>query len=370
METVKTRQTNPLAAARLLLLAAFGLLLGGCLEVETLIKVNQDGSGTVEERFLLGAQLSQIVASSGDQGQSSPVDKEDLRQRATKMGKGVGLKSAEPISDGERQGYLAIFEFQDINQLRINQNPGDKASSPGMQQQETVEEFVTFQFTPGDPAELKIISPEAEFTSDGDAPTLGGGNDGSMGMMKAMLKEMRIAMAIEVSGEIRGTNASYHEGRRITLMELDFGKLIEDADRFEELAQANPQTIGEMQELMEGIEGIKVQLEPELWVSFGAAPPAVDQAPVAATPIPPAQAIPFTPAAPDRPYAWHDIAVAKASDYLLTLAEVTDDSGAIKGLLLRADADQLAIRRAASEGGGEMTFAIGRVRRLRVFHNR
>jgi hypothetical protein len=268
-------QTIP--ALRLLLLALLALILVGCMEVETLVKVNPDGSGQVEERFLMGSQLSAMAAGLGSTGEgSSAFNKRELSQRASEMGKGVELASAEAIQEGGRQGYLAVFAFDDINELRINQNPSDKAAAPGMEQQ-TVEEFITFQFTPGDPAELKIISPEPEFTPEEDAADKGGmggmgdADPAMLGMMKEMFKDMRIAMAIEVNGEIQKTNAAYQQGNRLTLMELDFGKLVGDMENFKALAQANPQSVAEAQELTKGMEGIKVQLEPELLVRFGKA---------------------------------------------------------------------------------------------------
>ncbi len=257
------------------------LLLSGCIEVETVVKVNADGSGTVEERVLMGAALLGLAAGMGESG--SLLDQEALRRQAATMGSGVTLQSAEAISDGPRQGYRARYTFSDINQLRVNQNPGDKTPFPSEEEEVTPEEYITFRFTPGNPAELLILSEEPTFGDDAAEGLPGdpaeesdeseGGMEGmddpdSLAMMQELFKEMRFSLVIEVAGDVVESNASHRDGSRITMMELDFGKLMGDFEKFQKLSTANPQTIAEVQAMMEGVEGLKMQLEPELRVRF------------------------------------------------------------------------------------------------------
>ena len=75
-------------------------------------------------------------------------------------------------------------------------------------------------------------------------------------------------MAVEVEGSIIDTNALYREGSRITIMELDFGKLLENEEQFQKLTRANPETLEETKELFKDIPGMKVELQDTLKITF------------------------------------------------------------------------------------------------------
>ena len=47
-----------------------------------------------------------------------------------------------------------------------------------------------------------------------------------MMMMQQMFKDMKISLAVEVAGRIVETNAEYRDGSRVTLMEMDFNKVL------------------------------------------------------------------------------------------------------------------------------------------------
>ncbi len=267
-------------------------LITGCFSIETVVHVNKDGSGTVTEKMLMGrmfveqmkAMASQMGSMGGDAagGGFALLDEEKLRARAARMGEGVSLVKAEPVSNAKGEGYKALFAFTDVRKLRLNQNPGDvMPSSPG-EEAPPAEEFIVFAFDAGSTSILKITMPE-ESDDEGagesmtDDESFGGMDEGEVGnpddeamaeQMKMMFKDMRISMAVEVEGEIVDTNASHREGSRITLMELDFGKLLENPEKFEALQSAEGQNLQEVKKLMEDLPGIKVELNPELKVSF------------------------------------------------------------------------------------------------------
>ena len=89
-----------------------------------------------------------------------------------------------------------------------------------------------------------------------------------LAMMREMLKGARIHMAVAVEGAITETNASYLDGNRITLIDIDFDLLLEDEEQLELLSNANPQTTAEVKALLEGIDGIKVETTEEIIVRF------------------------------------------------------------------------------------------------------
>jgi len=361
---------------RLIFLFLATLLLSGCLDIETLVRVRPDGSGQIEERFLMGAQLSALGAmqeeQSGQGGKSQLFDRTELEKRAHQMGPGVTLASVEPLTVGERQGYHAIFSFTDISKVRLNQNPGDHApAGGGMQGEGPVEELMTFEFHPGSPAELVIHSGmkgNAEGTSaQGGAMPAGDDANAEMalGMMREMFKEMRIAIAVEVEGQIIDTNATHRDGSRITLTEMDFGKLLENPERFKKFAQANPQTLEESKKLLKGLEGFKIEFEPNVRVRFSEG--GVIEAKQGSQPSPATTAT-TGGKAPVGKTGWSEVAPVDAVHYQNDLVEVTAHDGTRqKGMLVSAADRRLRLRIAELDGGGEVDFALSEVEELRVF---
>ena len=87
-------------------------------------------------------------------------------------------------------------------------------------------------------------------------------------MMKELYKDMRMRLAVQVNGSIVDTNATYRDGSQVTLMDVDFGKLMEEGDAFDRLMRAKPNTVEEMKELLKGIESIKVETAQEIRIRF------------------------------------------------------------------------------------------------------
>lgn len=71
-----------------------------------------------------------------------------------------------------------------------------------------------------------------------------------------------------MDGEIVETNAFHHEGSKVTLMELDFGKLFENQDKMEEVRKVNPKTVQDVMKFMKDLQGIKVDLNNKIEVKF------------------------------------------------------------------------------------------------------
>jgi len=382
------------------------LVLGlvGCIDVDTVVHVRPDGSGVVEEKMLMSGELvglaAQMQSDTADDGSSGLYEREELEFRASTMGTGVSLVAVEPISAGQRKGYKAVYAFQDINKLRLNQNPGDRApSGPGTQGADSKEEPITFKFTPGPTPELIVHSGPHGTGESGGGPSPkakkqsgGPGNEAgaemAMAMMKEMFKDLRISLSVEVEGRIVDTNATFREGSRVTLMELDFGKLLANSEKFKEFAESDPQSVADAKSLMQGIEGIKAELNPEIRIRFSASgdpkqrlvsapppapvrpqpvarPPRPRQAPqLAARPPQPRQAPKATPAA----YRWRTVDRKRVSQHLRKLVQVTDAGGsAHKGMLRNVNNGELTLSRAAVDGGGSVDIPLVQVRELRVF---
>ncbi len=281
--------------------------LTGCIQVDTLIKVKPDGSGVIEETFLMnkafvqqmkamveemGKQMEEQVKEGEKEGETHQLqesqkkpgpfdifDEKKLKERAGELGEGVTYLSGSKIVTDDHEGYKAIYTFKDIQKIRINQNPGEKVPSgpqEGGPDAKGKKEYITFIHKKGKPAELLIKLPAdkpkeksedvpEEQTS---APTDDQQAEAMMAQMKQIFEGMRIAVAVEVEGTILETNATHREGSRITLMELDFGKLIEMAEKFKQFSLAQPETLEETKQFMKDIPGIKVDLNDEIKITF------------------------------------------------------------------------------------------------------
>ncbi|HJU42809.1 MAG TPA: hypothetical protein VJ691_08335, partial [Vicinamibacterales bacterium] len=138
--------------ARILALLLAMLPLTACLNSTTIVKLNPDGSGTVEQTTLVNtAALKGMMGGAQKQGGGPVINREDLERTASRMGKGVRLVSAEKATgDPGFEGTKAIFAFDDINQIQISQDPNMSGSSSGrLSSEPTADDPVKFKLTRG-----------------------------------------------------------------------------------------------------------------------------------------------------------------------------------------------------------------------------
>jgi hypothetical protein len=195
------------------------------------------------------------------------------------MGEGVSYVSGKKISTDTFEGYEAVFAFTDINKVKLNQNPSDNVpSEPSQGGSDKPEEYVTFRFKKGKPATLSVKMPEQEPDDKDDAakPDEMGETSAEeqqqaammLAQMKNMFEGMKIAMVIEVEGSVVETNATHVDGSRITMMELDFGKLLEMPEKLLQFSQLQPESVEDAKAFMKDIPGFKVDMNKELTVKF------------------------------------------------------------------------------------------------------
>jgi len=271
---------------KVIIAALLVLFLIGCVDTSTIVKVNRDGSGTIEETVIISMGFLQLIQGmSGEAAEPAEdfnmLDEDKLKEKAGQIGEDVALVSAESIKTDSGTGYKAIYSFKDINKIRINQNPAENVPTPGPGGPDSEEtgEFITFSFKKGTTSTLNIFKPREELaaeegqgnentTAATDPATDPAADPGMLEMMREIYQDMRISMAVEVEGSIIDTNALYREGSRITIMELDFAKLLENEEQFQKLARANPDTLEETKELFKDIPGMKVELQDTLKITF------------------------------------------------------------------------------------------------------
>ena len=258
---------------------AVAATLSGCLQFETIITVDRDGSGAVEQTFLMNNEILamlQGMASETSDEELTLLDVDELRAEAEAMGEGVRFVSAEAVETDWGQGYIALFEFDDINTLRVNQNPGDNLPDSASSGEEPIEENLTFELVDGTPATLVIRLPdeptEPSENDDADRSDDGGAamqsNDEMNEMLRQFYADMRMMIAVEVDGRVVSTNATYREGSRITLMDLDFNAILENPEATERLLQNEAQSVSDLQVLSAMVPGVRIETVDPVRIRF------------------------------------------------------------------------------------------------------
>jgi hypothetical protein len=256
---------------------AFGLLLAfastACLRSTTTIDLKPDGSGTIVQETAVSAQalgMLQGLAAGGQAGGEKPPDfftEEQARKAADTMN--VTFVSGEPIKTAELQGYRARYSFDDISKVTVKMDQGANNIAPGA---DTKKPPFAFTFTRGaTSSQLNIQMPES--TTPGMSglqfPGAGGTTDAekaqaaqALTMMKMMMRGLYVDVALNVNGRILKSNAPFVDGSRVTLMQIDFDKLLADDAALMKLQGAK-----DLKSLAE-VPGLKVVTEPKVTIDF------------------------------------------------------------------------------------------------------
>lgn len=264
-----------------LIYASLTLLLVGCLQVETKINVAKDGSGTINEKVLLSRtfvnmmkEFAQAFQDSTSTEEFSLFKEDEIKADAKDYGEDVKYVSHELISDDNWEGFEVVYSFKDITKIKIQPDPGSKVGM-GDEEGEAAadEEYYFFKFNKGDVSELIIDRPPIELNSESeenkDTMETSEQNDEEMG--EEFLKMMggtKINIALQVEGQIASTNASYVDGSKITLMQMNFGEMMKNKESFKEFKNREPKNIEEMKEFLEKFPGMKIEVEKPISVKF------------------------------------------------------------------------------------------------------
>jgi hypothetical protein len=264
----------------LALIALVAVTCTGCLRSTTVIELKPDGSGTILQETGLtpeamamikgfGAQ-NQGAGGAGGAGVSDLFTEDQARKAADAMG--VTFVSGEPFKTGTLEGYRSRFAFDDIGKVKVNMdqttagmsaNNGNKREPP-----------FSFAFNKGDASSLLTIQmPEQGAGGKTLLPGLGaGGAEKSdaekaqtaqaLAMMKMMMKGLFVDVTLNVNGRILKTNAPYVDGTRLTLMQIDFDKLLADEAAMKRLEGASDL------KALANIPGLKVVSEPKVTIEF------------------------------------------------------------------------------------------------------
>lgn len=280
---------SKVSAAVLLSVLIFSL--AACVASDTLIKINSDGSGLIVQRTLMKTEMiaqlrvmmeGMVRQMAGPSSGTSDVQmpeifgEKEAAAKAAKMGSGVTYLESRKLKTGDMEGVEAAYAFRDVTQLRLSEKP-EAPSIPGLQgvssgkNGETIFRFsrrpngnslLTAMFAQSKPAGPAVKDDSAE------RPTSTQVNPKQLEQARKMFDGLRIAMAIEVQGNLVKTNSPYQEGSKVTLMEMDFSALLSNEALLSQMAATKGQSLEQAKELLKGLKGFKINLEPEVTIEF------------------------------------------------------------------------------------------------------
>lgn len=235
--------------------AALALLTTSCLQQETTLSLNKDGSGTITETTILGAQMLAMMGAAGGEG-GDPLDqmiaqaKVKSDEAVAKMGEGVTLKEVKKLNKGGKKGLITVYEFKDINKLKYA-----FGSSLGDDEGGEDKEPLDISYKNG----VLTINNKYEKAEEGERPAKPEMGDQQLAMAQQMMGDMRMALKLEFPGGIADTNAQHQDGNKVTIMDIDFGKLMAQEGKFKEFMKAQPESPAEAAQLLKGVDGVKIE---------------------------------------------------------------------------------------------------------------
>lgn len=254
----------------------------GCIEFNLKVKVDSNGSGTITEEVLFSqkmvSMINSLTAMGGEDAEKfEPFSMNDIADRATEFGEGVELVKAEKLTRKTQSGYSAVYRFKDINKLVLQDDPSslmpDNLPTHDPEGGKVADGF-TFEFKKGNPAKMVISMNQDEFSIEEDSEfedeseSQDEENEMMFQQMKDMMKDMRTSIILEIDGKILETTASHVKGNKITLIDLDFGKLFDMPEKLEEFKKFKPKSFEEAKKFLSGIPGFKIEFNDEISVKF------------------------------------------------------------------------------------------------------
>ena len=231
------------------------LLLAGCFQTHTVIFLNADGSGTIEETVMLASFAINMISGLDSTKAFSLADEEKLIARQDSFGQGVSFEGYETLSQDGYVGYIAVYTFTDINLIHLTDNSdalqlGDDEQEANNQNAQGMNglglDNVSFDFEPG---VLQILVPRATEAAETDihpdslaaeTEKIRQQMEEQGRMLRAFLGDAHLTASIVFPGAITETNASFADSNRVTLADIVFGSMLD-------LMEENPEFAARMQ---------------------------------------------------------------------------------------------------------------------------
>ncbi len=277
------------SALVVLSLVLVGILASGCMQISQEVKVNRDGTGMMVETVKFSPSVMEIVKGFAESMMDLGKEKqkkisrenffpeEQFREKAKQMGEGVEFLSRE-VKDFEEEmvGYVATYKISDIDKFILNPQ---EAEEEQMMKKPGTNTPITFRFNKGkgssslqirqhfaehEKKKEKKIEKEAQEKEESTQA-----DEEQLAQLIEMMKGMRMQIVIECGEEIETTNADWWDKNRIILLDFDVEQLLSHPDKLQMLSKMEkPKTKEDFKKLLQGIEGIKFNLDEEIEVKF------------------------------------------------------------------------------------------------------
>lgn len=250
------------------------ILLSGCLESTTVIRVKKDGSGEILVREFMSTEVTSMMQSAqGMMDQGATAGEKDttklpllmqgmLDEKIEQFGSGVKLAEVKEATNARGwKGYQARMTFADANTLRIS------GASEGKDGPKGPELSYRFEFEPGSTATLRLI-PEGDAAATAasmemDLPEMEEEmTPMMMAMMAPMLEGMKVGVFLQVEGSIVDTDANHRDPARnniVTLMDIDFAQIGDNPEILKLMTKRDPAALEKLRD--QEIPGFRVQDE-------------------------------------------------------------------------------------------------------------
>lgn len=263
---------------RLSLAVLASIALAGCFQSSTLIHLDADGSGIIEQRMLFtGATLAELRApdpfGGGDNQEFDPIPEDQAREAAPSMGPGVTYVASTPITDGDAQGRAIVYAFTDINQVRISEQPAPPGGATLRGQGVDGDDGRAIGFLlarqPDGHMLLRISVPQPNAPAadvplqTDDAPP---SPSDQIATIKGLFAGAHLSIAVEPSGRLVRTSSPFVEGPRVTLLDLDFDRAIEEETVA--LRLQGVKSVDAAKAALKDVPGMKVNLDRETTIEF------------------------------------------------------------------------------------------------------
>lgn len=252
--------------------AACALALPSCLQHDTTITLNKDGSGTLVEETKFGAQAVAMMGQFGGEEGKDPLkemfSEEKAKTRAAQLGEGVTFEKSEPVTANGAKGAKVTYKFANINKLKLSSDGGMDALAPegAPKPEKPKADPIKFSFS-GDDLTIEMPKPAKSEQPAGEKPA-GEDNPQEEAMVKQMMGDMKMSVKIVVPGGIDKTNATNRDGNTITLMEMDMGKILNQPGAFKKMKEAPEGDTAAAMELLKGIDGMKMETKEKVAVDI------------------------------------------------------------------------------------------------------
>jgi hypothetical protein len=268
------------------LLAVLAVALAGCFQFKTLLRLEPDGSGTIEETILLSDLILSMMQ--GDSTQAL-FDEAAVRARADSFGTGVRFVRVDSVAEPGFVGYRAVYAFDDVDAVRLLPGNADalgmaSASDEAPGGDADVITALAFEYAPGGPSgpgTLRIRIPRNET---GEGTPIHPDSVAALveelqrqvqeaTLLRGFLDSANLAVAVALPAPVAETNARYVEDGVVTLVDLRFGAFFDLMAENPELAARLQlaETAEDRQAVLRALneyEGLRFEPEEEVFFRF------------------------------------------------------------------------------------------------------